>query len=670
MKYIDIKNLVENTVILSGDKKDSVLLLPSIGGGLYLPEIITCRERYMTFFAEVHEEHSLAMNLLIFSKDDPDGQPIFNMRFGLMPKIRAFICIDLNLLDAHILFPGHNEGQLKTVCHGRRVEKSEIGKVVFSNYPCYQDVKLRLSNIVLTDDAPIEYPLPDVKVVDEMGQYKLKNWRGKMKDLGEMKKALKINYNGINGNYPYANWSKYGGWADKKLTEGSGYFSKAKKDERWWLVDPLGYAFFSIGPDCVVARADCRVDGLEKMLDWLPEGNDRVYKSMFNYEYKRRQEDVRRKPVMFSYEQANLYRAFGEKWYEIWKEYIIGILKSNGMNTLGNWSDENLFGESEMPYVATLPKFPTTEKLIFRDFPDVFSKEYEINAYKAAEYLEKYKNDPYMIGYFLGNEPSWAFVDNLIIADEVLHNEYISECKKALVSFLKEKYNTVEKLNDSWNSDFKSFEELHKKQDNISKRTISSREDMIAFSRIMLERYISIPSIACRRADPNHMNLGIRWAWISDELVVTGWKHFDVFSINCYSMDPTEDLDNVVSLGVDLPIVIGEFHFGALDAGLTATGLEAVRTQKDRGIAFRHYVENAAYHTHAVGCHYFQCYDQFVLGRFDGENYNIGLLDICSMPYKEMMASINECSENIYKIANGEKLPSLEKADSIPMIAY
>ncbi len=25
-----------------------------------------------------------------------------------------------------------------------------------------------------------------------------------------------------------------------------------------------------------------------------------------------------------------------------------------------------------------------------------------------------------MIGYFLRNEPSWAFVDNLVLADEVL----------------------------------------------------------------------------------------------------------------------------------------------------------------------------------------------------------------------------------------------------------
>ena len=70
------------------------------------------------------------------------------------------------------------------------------------------------------------------------------------------------------------------------------------------------------------------------------------------------------------------------------------------------------------------------------------------------------------------------------------------------------------------------------------------------------------------------------------------------------------------------------------------------------------------------GCHYFQCYDQFVLGRFDGENYNIGLFDICSCAYPEMMEQIRECSGGIYEVADGKKERCLQKARSIPMIAY
>ena len=151
---------------------------------------------------------------------------------------------------------------------------------------------------------------------------------------------------------------------------------------------------------------------------------------------------------------------------------------------------------------------------------------------------------------------------------------------------------------------------------------------------------------------------------------IEGWENFDVFSINCYAVDPTSAIQNIVDLGVDLPVMIGEFHFGALDAGLPATGLEGVLSQRDRGIAYRHYCEKAAAHPNGVGCHYFQCYDQFVLGRFDGENYNIGLFDICSQPYPDMMEQIKLCSSEIYEVADGQKEPCEEKADSIPMIAY
>ena len=187
---------------------------------------------------------------------------------------------------------------------------------------------------------------------------------------------------------------------------------------------------------------------------------------------------------------------------------------------------------------------------------------------------------------------------------------------------------------------------------------------------MMLKAYVEIPVKECRKTDPNHMILGMRWAWISDPDLVTGWENFDVFSINCYAVDPTDRIQRIVDLGVDLPVMIGEFHFGALDAGLPATGLEGVETQEERGIAYQYYCESVAAHPNGVGCHYFQCYDQFTLGRFDGENYNIGLFDICSCAYPDMMKKIRECSGRVYLVADGKADRSVRKPKTIPMIAY
>lgn len=657
------------TRILEQKGRETTLLLSQQGSGILLPELLTCKERYLTFFLTVEEEHSMAFNLEIYAKGEKE--PAFTNRFGILGRVRARICLDLSWTDARILFPEASVGQQKVVCHGRRIEQEEMERAVFVGLPCFHDVTVRIEDMMLTDEYPDEFPIPDEKLVDELGQNKKREWPGKLHGAKELKDALCSGLLQAQEGYPFDDWSKYGGWKEKKLQEGTGYFSRCKENGKWWLVDPEGYAFFSMGPDCVNINGDCRVDGLEKWLDWLPDKDDPVYGDCYRMNRRWPHDGTgRRECTLFSFGQANLLRAFGKDWYENWKKMVPMQLKNAGLNTLGNWSDSRLFGETEMPYVTSLPEFPGTKTFIFRDFPDVFSREYAENAARSAKELEARRDDPYMIGYFLRNEPMWAFVDNLILADEVLYNTERTACKDALVGFLREKYGTVDSLNAAWSCSLDSFEALYERQKKVSSWSEQSCRDMKEFSRRMLRLYVETVADACRRVDPNHMILGMRWAWISDPDLVTGWENFDVFSINCYAQDPSDAIQNVVDLGVDLPVMIGEFHFGALDAGPTATGLEGVKTQKDRGKAYRYYCEHAAAHPNGVGCHYFQYGDQFVLGRFDGENYNIGLFDICFQPYREMMEQVTACSRSIYEVADGTKEPVEEKAQAIPMIAY
>lgn len=674
MQTIIISNelLLKNTKIINNaDVGGAILLeLPGEGGGISVPQMIDARERFLVFTVELMEEHSLPMNFFFYSKMEPDGKPAFNLRFGIMPGIQTLICIDRNWLSASTLFPEHTPGQLKVVCHGRRMEPEEIDRIEFMNYPSHHNIHIRIGEMRLQETRPECYPLPERKLIDEMGQYKSKSWPGKCSSLEELSEKLHRMDQLLPEGYGIPDRSPYGGWTGKKLAGGSGRFSKIKHDNRWWLVDPLGYAFFSMGPDCVGVRSDCRIDGVEGFLDWLPQSEDPEYEGMFGEWKKVLEEENPRRSRLFSFEQANLYRVFGGRWKEQWISLMRRQLMQHGMNSLGNWSDPALFSSMKIPYVTSLPEYPTTGQKIFRDFPDVFSEEYRQNAEKAAEFLAQYREDPYLIGYFLGNEPAWAFVDNLVIADEVLYNPERTCCREELIRFLKHRYETPEALEAAWKHSFESFEELYQPISGASRFSLQAREDMREFSRRMLEAYIAIPSSACRSVDPEHMNLGLRWAWISDPDVVTGWEHFDVFSINCYAVDPTSALNRVQELGVDLPVVIGEFHFGALDRGLTATGLEAVRTQKDRAIAYQYYCEHAAAHSLCVGCHYFQFYDQFALGRFDGENYNIGLFDICSLPHQELLDGVRAASSRVYEIATGKIEPTEEKPASIPMIAY
>jgi hypothetical protein len=536
--------------------------------------------------------------------------------------------------------------------------------------PSYHEVRLVFSDIRLVDERPAEYPVPDEKLIDEFGQYKKAEWPGKTKDFADLKAKLEKAAT-LSDSFPRSDWSVWGGWKNKKLKNGTGFFSSFKEGKKWWLTDPEGYAFFSTGPCGTVVRSDCRVDGLEKLMDWLPAKDDPDYRNMY-VENSRMMRDpaCRTVTTLFSFEQANLFKVFGKNWFDKWKNLTVRQLKANNINTLANWSERRLFGKVAMPYVFMLDRFPQTELKIFRDFPDVLSNEYAADAKTCAAFLEPFKNDPYMVGYFLRNEPSWAFVENLVIADEVLYNPASSVSKEKLIAFLKDRYPSVDDLNKAWTMNFASFEDLEKPIRKASELSEMANSDLREFSRIMLDAYLSIPSKACREVDKSHLNLGMRWAWISDPDLVSGWKNFDVFSINCYSVDPTDAIENVVRLGVDLPVIIGEFHFGALDWGQPSTGLQGTPNQNERGKAYKYYVEKAASHPAGVGCHWFQFYDQFALGRFDGENYNIGLFDVCSLANPVMMKYVKECGDDVYEVAAGEKEATGEKPERIPMVAF
>jgi len=101
-------------------------------------------------------------------------------------------------------------------------------------------------------------------------------------------------------------------------------------------------------------------------------------------------------------------------------------------------------------------------------------------------------------------------------------------------------------------------------------------------------------------------------------------------------------------LDLDIPIIIGEFHFGALDRGMFHTGLQSTESQDARAEAYRDYVNGALANPHIVGTHWFQFGDQATTGRGDGENYQIGFLDIADTPYPETISAVRDVGYAMY----------------------
>ncbi|NDK17255.1 MAG: beta-agarase, partial [Armatimonadetes bacterium] len=99
----------------------------------------------------------------------------------------------------------------------------------------------------------------------------------------------------------------------------------------------------------------------------------------------------------------------------------------------------------------------------------------------------------------------------------------------------------------------------------------------------------------------------------------------------------------------DLPLIIGEFHFGALDRGMFHTGLVKVKDQVERAQVYKEYETGCLRHPQFVGCHWFKHQDEPTTGRgLDGENYQIGFVDTCDTPYPETIAACREVGYGVY----------------------
>ena len=623
--------------------------------GTFCGEIVT-PSQYLSLDVTVLGDRAAGI-CFEFTEEDAPG-PGMTVKMGVLPGLKTRLAIPFSALSGGDVFLPRTPGKLKTVVGGHPMHLDRLVRFGICVDKTPHDLTLKLENLCILDEEP-DYPLEHRIMVDELGQKKVSDWKNKTHGKEALIAALRAEAADTTET-PLPDRSVWGGWTKKKLKAGTGYFSLHHDGRRWWLCDPDGYAFFSTGFDCVGLGDQCNLTGITGLCENLPPKTEIGWS---------KGKWMGKETENFNYFVHNAYRAFGEDYYGIWADMIRRRLISWGSNTIACWSDMNFIRREKMPYVIIGWGYPQTKTAVFRDFPDVFSPEFEENAEQWAHFLDETKGDAYLLGYFLSNEPAWAFVNNINLAAAALAGAEHTHCKDYIVGRLKEQYGEISALNAAWNASFDSFDALYTPFEAEDLHNTRAMEDLRLCALEMIRRYIRIPSEAARRVDPNHLNLGIRYAWLSSPDLAAGCEYTDIFSFNCYSMDPTSMIEDFSRL-TGKPVIIGEFHFGALDRGMDATGLRGVESQTERGIAYRYYMHHAAAHPACLGAHYFILYDQAYLGRFDGENYQIGALDVCSRPYPEFIDGVRRANGELYAVADGTLAPTDEAAKEIPAISY
>lgn len=595
---------------------------------------------------------------MVLLKEGEQG-PEFGYSFGLLNQAQARLRLPLEAANLNRWMYPREGALLKPLTHGQRVDPSRVDRLRlvltrFSGNP----VRLCLTDFKISQEEPalLEDPLlPAGPLLDEFGQSTLRSWSQKMTSVEALSAHLREQLLTAREARWSEGFSRWGGWTGRKW-QATGFFRTAFEEGRWWLVDPDGHPFWSTGLDCVDTNIDAAYSGIEKALTWLPDEDGPYAVTLEQGHWGHR---------AVSYDRANLIRVFGVQWHERWAEMITGLMRSWGFNTIANWSDWRMASRAGYPYVRPLKEDMLLSRMIYRDFPDVFHPDFESDAEAYAQQLVETRDDPAFIGYFLLNEPTWGFSTETL-GEGMLFTTTECESRRVLASFLKERYGSEAALSAAWQMDV-TFDSVASGAW-VDRLTEPARADLEEFSAVMVEKYFGTLNHKCKAVDPNHLNLGARYYTIPPQWVLKGMRGFDVFSINCYREQVPADELKAVNEMLGIPTMIGEWHFGAHDVGLPASGIGRVHNQFARGQAYRFYVENAATIPSCVGVHYFTLYDQSALGRFDGENYNIGFLDVCHQPYAELVAAARETHTRLYEIASGQVPPLRDAPEYLPRL--
>jgi len=531
--------------------------------------------------------------------------------------------------------------------HSGKVDASNVTQLlVFVSKPDIDHV-FEVKNIcagghVETLDVKTFFPF-----IDQFGQFIHSDWPGKTHSMEELVANGEAEEQDLAANPGPADRNIYGGWTAGPRLKATGFFRVEKYEGKWWMVDPLGRIFWSHGIDCVRSANATPITDREHYFLNLPDAGS-PFAEFYGtgrgaaHGYYRDHSPYK----TYDFSRANFLRKYGLDWPGSFADITHRRLKSWGLNTIANWSDPDIYLMRKTPYVCTInfdARRLEGSEGYWGKFYDVFDPSFR-RMLRSQLMSEQGKaiGDPWCIGYFVHNELAWG--DEVSLALATLISPAEQPAKKVFLDDLKAKYITIGNLNGAWATDYSTWDAL------LQSRQAPDKEkawaDLTAFYTKTAETYFRIIREEFDKFAPDQLYMGCRFAWVNDLAARAAAKFCDIVGYNRYSYSVAE---HRLPDGIDRPIIIGEFHFGALDRGMFHTGLRKAANQQDRADKYKSYVSGALRNPYIVGTHWFQYKDQATTGRSDGENYQIGFIDICDNPYPEIVRACRELGDNLYE---------------------
>ncbi len=405
------------------------------------------------------------------------------------------------------------------------------------------------------------------------------------------------------------------------------HWGLAKQGNIYWMVSPKGDRFYSKGVNSI-------------------EGDQRNQKNTSG--------------AAFYWAK---YFTSKEQWRQSTRKQLIDW----GFNTRGAWSDTS--PSFYLPEMVDLD-LGRNAQLHWNDPFDPRMPKVVLE--RAKELVSSYRSDPWLVGYFSDNEVGWW---NAPIFRWYLQKGWDNYTKRKLWQLLHSCYS------DNWNlliadwvpqGNLESFAGLKKSGAQLNLRPNGNGIRVVnQFTYLYARRYYQLVGAAIRQAHPGALVLGDRLPlYYNQDAVRAMADQVDIVSTN-YNVDTRDGwvapyyFDGLERL-TGKPVLVSEFFFAA-DQNRSGNRNErngkpghlmTVSTQSERARGVANALRNFARFPNIVGVHWFQYADEPSDGRDDGENYNMGLVDIDNRPYKkviEVFKSLNPQMEKIHQLGKGKR---------------
>ena len=337
----------------------------------------------------------------------------------------------------------------------------------------------------------------------------------------------------------------------------------AAADGAWWLVDPAGRPFFSVGSAGAAGRRGeplAPVAEQVRQLGFNSLGGSHDLKGWAAYNDT---QVAAGRPYLFQFR-------------------ILETRVDAGYDSLVDTTGAN----------PGTPQAQAAQRGGFNHaFPDPFDPRWRAAIEnRVRDTLAIVRDQPYFAGWFADNEREHRDLHRYV---------WSPRCAAAFRRFLEHKHATIATLNAAWGASFASFDDLIAKRPDPVVRAGAMFEDFRRFSREILRELNATVLRTIRAADPGRLVLSNRFmiGEIADVLEnLDLYRDFDVIAVNVYPANLTAGLDcaerqllEEVHRRSGRPILIGEWSVPALDSGLYANPArldwsypQAVDTQTQR----------------------------------------------------------------------------------------